>query len=107
MPWEDKKWHFFCVREKLHGKGNQFRRKGVSGFWKSTCEEEKIIDGETGECIGKKRILVFHKGRHPGKRTEWVIHEYALNNHLPDQVYTCSKFSMPMLNVLLHSALRS
>ncbi|PON97167.1 NAC domain containing protein [Trema orientale] len=64
-------WFFLCRPDYKYANSNRSNRTTKTGYWKKTGHERK-----TKGCIGRKRVLVFHEGSTPGKRTDWVMHEY-------------------------------
>ncbi|RAL51590.1 hypothetical protein DM860_011092 [Cuscuta australis] len=93
-PWElpgksrlkskDREWYFFCQRERKYASGSRSKRATETGFWKATGNDRIVkYDGRT---VGMIKTLVFYEGVPPkGKRTDWVIHEYRMEDqHLAD-----------------------
>ncbi|KAG6714417.1 hypothetical protein I3842_05G201500 [Carya illinoinensis] len=70
------KWWFFSPLDLKHRSGNRSNRATNAGFWKVTGND-KIIMSDLG-VIGKKKFLVFYRGRGKGEKTNWVIHEYHM-----------------------------
>ncbi|XP_062091258.1 NAC domain-containing protein 14-like isoform X2 [Humulus lupulus] len=64
-------WWFLCRPDYKNSHSNRSNRRTKTGHWKITGKERNIKD-----CNGRKRILVFYEGPSPGKRTDWVLHEY-------------------------------
>ncbi|CAK9314285.1 unnamed protein product [Citrullus colocynthis] len=79
----ENEWFFFSPRGRKYPNGTQNKRATELGYWKATGKERNVKSGS--EIIGTKRTLVFHLGRAPtGERTEWIMHEYCLNDKSQD-----------------------
>uniref|UniRef100_A0A1J3FW37 NAC domain-containing protein 78 n=1 Tax=Noccaea caerulescens TaxID=107243 RepID=A0A1J3FW37_NOCCA len=75
----DLKWHFFCPREKKYSTGVRANRATECGYWKTTGKERPVLCN--AEVVGKIKTLVYHFGKSPrGERTDWVMHEYRLDD---------------------------
>ncbi|KAM7277425.1 hypothetical protein ACFE04_019291 [Oxalis oulophora] len=76
---KDLKWYFFCAREKKYANGARLKRATDCGFWKGTGKDRAV--NYDGKAVGMIKTLVFHSGKPPkGTRTNWVMHEYRLED---------------------------
>ncbi|KAI6678270.1 hypothetical protein NL676_039066 [Syzygium grande] len=90
IPSDASECFFFCPHVR--------KRKTACGFWKETSTKRVIQASDTGEEIGLRRSLVYHKGRQKNAhRTNFGIHEYHLNSNVFD-----SEISDPRALVLCH-----
>ncbi|XP_031259334.1 NAC domain-containing protein 87 [Pistacia vera] len=89
-PWDlpgkasmgEKEWYFFNMRDRKYPTGLRTNRATVAGYWKTTGKDKEIFRG--GVLVGMKKTLVFYKGRAPkGEKSNWVMHEYRLENKHP------------------------
>ncbi|KAJ4845688.1 NAC domain-containing protein 2 [Turnera subulata] len=85
-PWQlpekaefgENEWYFFSPRDRKYPNGVRPNRATVSGYWKATGTDKAIYSGS--KYVGVKKALVFYKGRPPkGVKTDWIMHEYRLN----------------------------
>ncbi|KAJ7975127.1 NAC domain protein [Quillaja saponaria] len=89
-PWDlpgkacmgEKEWYFFSLRDRKYPTGLRTNRATESGYWKTTGKDKEIF--RAGVLVGMKKTLVFYKGRAPrGEKSNWVMHEYRLENKHP------------------------
>ncbi|KAL2559248.1 NAC transcription factor 29 [Forsythia ovata] len=86
-PWElpekaefgENEWYFFSPRDRKYPNGVRPNRAAVSGYWKATGTDKAIYS--ESRYVGVKKALVFYKGKPPkGIKTDWIMHEYRLND---------------------------
>lgn len=78
---KDLNWYFFCPRSKKYANGARANRSTEHGYWKSTGNDRTVQ--YRGRPVGKIKTLIFHVGKPPrGDRTDWVMHEYRLEDKL-------------------------
>ncbi|KAJ6868540.1 NAC domain-containing protein 92-like [Populus alba x Populus x berolinensis] len=89
-PWDlpgkasmgEKEWYFFSLRDRKYPTGLRTNRATEAGYWKTTGKDREIF--RSGVLVGMKKTLVFYKGRAPrGEKSNWVMHEYRLENRHP------------------------
>ncbi|KAE8665993.1 NAC domain-containing protein 53 [Hibiscus syriacus] len=75
----DLKWHFYCPMAKKYSRGDRVNRASAYGYWKATGKDRAVKYND--EVVGMIKTLVFHQGKAPrGDRTDWVMHEYRLED---------------------------
>ncbi|KAL5225789.1 hypothetical protein ABZP36_012428 [Zizania latifolia] len=74
-----KEWYLFSHKDKKYPTGTRTNRATTTGFWKATGRDKAIFLANTCR-IGMRKTLVFYVGRAPhGKKTDWIMHEYRLD----------------------------
>lgn len=71
-------WYLFTPRDRKYPNGERPNRAAGDGYWKATGADKAVVTNRIK--IGFKKSLVFYNGKPPGGlKTDWMMHEYRLN----------------------------
>ncbi|MFS7963875.1 putative transcription factor NAM family [Helianthus anomalus] len=88
-------WYFFSHKDKKYPTGTRTNRATAAGFWKATGRDKAIHLHSNSKRIGLRKTLVFYTGRAPhGQKTDWIMHEYRLDDEYTNVVATPSEIEV-------------
>ncbi len=91
-------WYFFSHKDKKYPTGTRTNRATTAGFWKATGRDKAIFLANACR-IGMRKTLVFYVGRAPhGKKTDWIMHEYRLEDADDSQSASSVSSLAPLLS---------
>nr|XP_043634353.1 NAC domain-containing protein 86-like [Erigeron canadensis] len=116
LPSKDLEWYFFSPRDRKYPNGSRTNRATKGGYWKATGKDRNV--NSHSRAVGMKKTLVYYRGRAPhGARSDWVMHEYRLDEKecesesglkLQDAYSLCRVFkkslNAPKTNIGVHYA---
>lgn len=86
----DRQWFFFSPRDRKYPNSGRTNRATRNGYWKVTGKDRSVT--YNSRTVGVKKTLVFYRGRAPnGERTDWVMHEYTLEE---EELNRCPGFKV-------------
>ncbi|XP_008787444.2 NAC domain-containing protein 53 [Phoenix dactylifera] len=85
----DLEWYFFSPLDRKYSNRSRMNRSTAQGYWKTTGKDRSVR--HNNRVVGMKKTLVYHAGRAPrGERTNWVMHEYRLEDQELAGTVTCT-----------------
>ncbi|XP_065880420.1 NAC domain-containing protein 72-like [Euphorbia lathyris] len=91
-----RKRHWYCyteLRASKESRGGR-RRKAKGGFWRRSGTVRDVVDAGGNVVLGTKGRFVFYLGNSVRQaiRTEWILYEYALIDHVKASYALCRIF---------------
>ncbi|CAN1123030.1 NAC domain-containing protein 54 [Linum perenne] len=106
LPSKDMEWYFFSPRDRKYPNGSRTNRATKAGYWKATGKDRKV--NSQMRSVGMKKTLVYYRGRAPhGSRSDWVMHEYRLDDRECDSPASGLQDAYALCRVFKKTALQT